>query len=121
MPCVNLPAMRVDQAAAPQGEQQAAGGHEISVEALEQRQQSCGQNDVDDPARANRLLKGDRRHELLAGQAVPRRDKPYRGHDAGIEENADENSHPDGAEESARARNRDWLLPPLCPRIQIRS
>ena len=62
---------RVDEAAASQSKQQAAGGDEISVEALEQRQQRRGEDDVDDPARTHCVLEGYGGHELVAGQFVP--------------------------------------------------
>src|ERR1022692_4218939 len=101
---MDLAGAGVDQAAAPQGKEQAAGGYEISVEAFEQRQQGCGENDVDDPARAHGALEGNCGHELLTGQLVPWRYECNCGDDDCVEENADQDGHPDGFEKSLAAK-----------------
>ena len=96
----------VDHTAASQGKEHAAGRNEISVEAFEERQQGGGEDDVDDPSRPDRLLKCHGRHEFLAGQQSPGSDKGDCRNNAGIEKNADENRHPDGAEEASRSEVR---------------
>ena len=96
---------RVNQAAASKSKQQAAGGYEVSVEALEQRQQRRRQDHVDNPARAHRALKCDRRHELLTGQFVPRSHECDCGDDNRVKKNADQDRHPYGFEKSLRSRN----------------
>src|ERR1700678_3546265 len=101
---------RIDQAAASQGKQQPAGGDEISIEALEQRQQRSHENYIDDPARAHGTLESNRRHELLAGQFVPRSDERDRGDDGCVKENADEDGHPSGFEKSLIAKFRSGFL-----------
>ena len=80
-------------AAAAHCEEEAAGSHKISVEALEQRQQSRGKNNIDDPARTNRLLKSDRRHEPLASKASPGRNKCNGRDNRSVEKQADHYSH----------------------------
>src|SRR6266516_3529151 len=100
------PGARGDHAPASHREEQPAGGDEVSVEALEEGQQGGGENDVDDPSsgkavRTKRLLEGHGRHELLAGEQAPLRDERNRGDDACVEENADDDGHPDCAKESA--------------------
>ena len=54
-----------------QGEEQATGGNEISIEALEQRQQGCRKNDIYNPPRPERLLECNCGHEPGAGQTTP--------------------------------------------------
>src|SRR6266851_2438783 len=67
---MDLAGAGVNQAAASQGEQQAAGSDEVSVEAFEQRQERCRQNNVDDPARAHCPRKRDGGYEFLAYLAL---------------------------------------------------
>jgi hypothetical protein len=62
---------RIDHTSAAQRKEQAAGGYEVSVEAFEEREQGGGEDDIHDPARAQRLLEGHGRHEFLAGQLAP--------------------------------------------------
>jgi hypothetical protein len=50
------------------------------------------------------LLECDGGHKFFAGELVPRGDECDCGDDAGVEECADDNGHPDGAEESLRAK-----------------
>ena len=86
----------------PMRKEQAAGGDKVSVEAFEEREQGGGQNDVDDPARTDRLLKRDSGHELFADQLMPGSDECDGRDDARVEKGADEDRHPDGAVEAAR-------------------
>src|SRR5258708_4618484 len=101
---MDLAGAAVDQAAASQGEQQAAGSDEVSVEAFEQRQESRRQNNVDDPARANCTLKRDGCHEFFAGQIVPRSYICDCGDHHGVENNSDQYCHPYGFEKSGPAK-----------------
>src|SRR5713101_8423790 len=94
----------VDQAAASQGEQQAAGSDEVSVETFEQRQERRRQNNVDDSARAHCPLKRDGGHEFFAGQIVPRSYICDCGDDHGVENNSDQYGHPYGFEKSGPAK-----------------
>src|ERR1700678_1416558 len=103
MPGMYAASAGIDHAAPSQSEHETTGRHEISVEALEQRQQSGSKNDVDDPPRTYCLLKSHGRHELLADQRVPWRNEPHCSNNASVEKNANENGHPDGAKETSAA------------------
>ena len=73
------------QPAPSHGEKQAAGGNKISIKHLEQREQSGGQNNADDPARSGGVLERNGSHEWRSDQALPRGDKAHRRdhHDVG--------------------------------------
>src|SRR5580700_216062 len=101
---MDLSGSGIDEAAASQGKQQAAGGYEISIEAFEKREQCRRQDCVDDPARADGALESYGGHELVVGQFVPGSNKSYGGDDDCIEKNADQNGHPDGLEKSLPAK-----------------
>ena len=101
---MDLAGSRIDEAAASQGKQQAAGSYEISIEALEKREQRRRQDYVDDPARTDGALESYSGHELVVGQFVPWGDERYCGNDDCVEKNADENGHPDGLEKSLPAK-----------------
>ncbi len=83
--------------AAAQGEDQAAGRDEVSVETFEQREQCRRENDVDDPARTEGLLECDCGHESFIGQLMPWRDECDCGDDRRVEKRADHDRRPDGA------------------------
>ncbi len=108
----------VDHAPASQGKDQATGGDEVSVEALEQREQSGGEDDLHDPARAHGLLEGDGRHEFFAGEQTPGSYIGDGGNDAGVESNADKYRHPDGAKEALRAEFGAGLFGGLAHRFE---
>src|SRR5579863_7468135 len=93
-----------DQATTAEGEDHAAGGYEISVEAFDQRQQSGDEDEVDDPARAHGMFEGHCGHEFFIGQFVPGSGECDRRDDNCVEENADENRHPDSFEKCLRAK-----------------
>src|ERR1051326_3097491 len=101
---------RVDHTAASQGKEQAAGGDKISVETFEEREQRGRENDVDDPTGAQRLLKGDGGHKFLAGQLMPGSDESNGHDDAGVEQDADEDRHPDRAKEATGTEVRAGLF-----------
>src|SRR5580658_3625377 len=101
---MDLSGSGIDEAAASQGKQQAAGGYEISIEAFEKREQCRRQDCVDDPARADGALESYGGHELVVGQFVPGSNESYGGDDDCIEKNADQSGHPDGLEKSLPAK-----------------
>ena len=108
---VDFSGASVDEAAASQGEEQAAGGDEISVETFEEREQGGGEDQIDDPFRgeaapADGLLKGDGGHEFFTGELTPGSDEGDGSDYADVEEDADEDGHPDGAEEVGGAEFR---------------
>ena len=97
-----------DHATATECEQQAARSYEVSVEALNEREQSGSEDDVDDPfsgeaGGTDRLLKSDGGHELLAGQSMPGSNKGDSGDAAGIKQDPDDDCHPDRTKETRGA------------------
>src|SRR5580700_6649019 len=101
---MDLPDSWLDKAAASQGKHHTAGSYEISVEALNERKQCRHEDDIDDPARTYGALEGHGGHEFFASQLVPWRDECDRGDDDCVEENADQDGHPDGFEKALAAK-----------------
>ena len=64
------------------------------------------------------LLERDGRHEFFAGQPAPWSHECDRRDDAGVEENADKDCHPDGAKEASRAEVRAGLFCGLAHRFE---
>ncbi len=96
-------------------------GYEISIEALEEREQGCRQDAAHDPARLNRALECDRSQEFLSAKLVPGCDEPHRRNHDRIEEDADGDGHPNRSQESFALEIQDSTLPPPSSPIQIPS
>src|SRR5580704_5004339 len=109
---------RVDHATTAQGEDQAAGGDEVSVEAFKEREQGGGENDVDDPPGADSLLERHRGHEPFAGYLVPRGYERDRGHNARVKKDADHDGQPDRAKEALGAEVWAGLFRSLAHRLE---
>src|SRR6266581_3866264 len=86
-----------------QREQQPAGGNEISVEALEQPEESHRQNQTDGPFGSDGLLEGNCRGETPAEKALPRRDVRNRSNRERVKQRPDEQRQGDRLQEAAAA------------------
>ena len=91
---VDAPETGVHEAGPSKGEQQAAGGHEVSIEDLQERSERRQEQQADHEVAAERLLEGHRRGEPLLRQPLPGAEVGDQGDDGRVEQDPDHDCEP---------------------------
>jgi len=97
---------RSDSAAAGVGKEQARGGGEVSVEALEEAEEGHEENELNGPVLAEAMFEGDGGGEAFAEEGLPGSDVGDGDDTHGVEKSADAESEADGLHVACLAKIR---------------